>query len=507
MTYTKRLTLSLLIPAVVVLLAGGFVAASTLFGDRFVSRYFATTDAFAASTSELYAQGLQMGQAVRNVVLDPSNPRAYDNLKAAGEAWERAAQAAQAAADQPTQQEQLRELARMREAVAQTHARVLEVVRSDREAALNLLIKEETPRWRQARELLLKLKKQADQEKQDVMARTQKVLGVAGMVVLVLALTCAGVCFAFLIQMRRCSRQELGGDPAEARRVLGRISGGELSTQVPVERHDNTSLMRAIESTRMSLLDIVRAVREASEQIELGSGEVAQGNADLSSRTESAASSIQQTAASMEQLTTAVKQNAQGAQDASQLAQDMAQVAEQGRTVVDQVVTTMGSIDQSSRQIADIIGTIDGIAFQTNILALNAAVEAARAGEQGRGFAVVAGEVRTLAQRSAEAAKEIRSLITGTVERISAGSQLVGVAGTTMVQVVDRVQQVRSIIERISLGATEQSRGIDEINVAIAQLDTMTQQNAALVEESAAAAESMRQQAVELNAVVGKFRV
>jgi methyl-accepting chemotaxis protein len=507
MTYTKRLTLSLLIPAIVVFLAGGSVAVGTLFGNRFVTNYFATTDAFASSANELYAQGLQMGQAVRNIVLDPNNPRAYENLRNAGDAWTRAAADAERAAHTPEQQQQLAEIGRLRQAVAETHTKVLDVVKSDASAALNLLVAEETPRWRKTRDLLLTVKKQAEAEKLSVMTSTQRVLELAGVGVLALAMLCSGVCFVFLIQMRRCSKRELGGDPADARRVLERISQGELSVTVPVDADDKASLMSAIEHTRLSLRSIVQSVREAAKQIELGSGEVAQGNVDLSARTETAASNIQETAASMESLTSAVKQNAVGAQQANQLANDMSTVTGQGLDVVNQVVSTMGSIDQSSRQIAEIIGTIDGIAFQTNILALNAAVEAARAGEQGRGFAVVAGEVRSLAQRSAEAAKEIRGLIGGSVERISAGSELVAVAGSTMQQVVDRVQQVRQIIERISTGASEQSRGIDEINVAIAQLDTMTQQNAALVEQSAAAAESMKRQAVDLNAVVDRFRV
>ncbi|RVT49299.1 chemotaxis protein [Rubrivivax albus] len=251
----------------------------------------------------------------------------------------------------------------------------------------------------------------------------------------------------------------------------------------------------------------IATVRASTESIATASGEIAQGSTDLSQRTEQTASNLQQTASAMEQLTGTVRQSSDAAAQADQMARSASEVARRGGEVVQQVVTTMEDIHAASRKIADIIGTIDGIAFQTNILALNAAVEAARAGEQGRGFAVVAGEVRQLAQRSAEAAREIKALIGNSVERVEAGSALVGQAGTTMQDIVGSVQRVNDIIGEISAASAEQSSGIGQVNGAVVQLDTMTQQNAALVEESAAAAGSLREQSARLADAVRLFHL
>jgi methyl-accepting chemotaxis protein len=252
---------------------------------------------------------------------------------------------------------------------------------------------------------------------------------------------------------------------------------------------------------------IVGEVRMSSDSISTASVEIATGNQDLSVRTEQTASNLQVAASSMEQLTGTVKQSADSARQADQLAMSAAEVAARGGQVVSQVVTTMNDINSSSKKIADIIGVIDGIAFQTNILALNAAVEAARAGEQGRGFAVVAGEVRNLAQRSAEAAKEIKGLIGASVDKVESGSKLVADAGRTMEEIVSSVQRVTDIIGEITAASSEQSDGIGLINASVAQLDQMTQQNAALVEESAAAAESLKDQTARLSQAVSVFRL
>ena len=290
--------------------------------------------------------------------------------------------------------------------------------------------------------------------------------------------------------------------------VAKKVAAGELTSDVRVEGKDETSeLLQALKDMNESLAKTVGEVRSGTELITTASHEIAAGNADLSSRTESQASSLEQTASSMEELTSTVKQNADNARQANQLAVTASSVAEKGGSVVSQVVETMGSIKASSSKIVDIIGVIDGIAFQTNILALNAAVEAARAGEQGRGFAVVASEVRNLAQRSAGAAKEIKGLIGDSVDKVDAGSRLVDEAGQTMDLIMTSIRQVADIMGEITAATQEQSNGIEEVNQAITQMDEMTQQNAALVEQSAAAAESMQEQAELLAQAVSVFKL
>ena len=290
--------------------------------------------------------------------------------------------------------------------------------------------------------------------------------------------------------------------------VAQTVASGDLTSNIGSSASDETGqLLMALQAMNDSLTAIVSDVRAGTETIASASGQIATGNQDLSSRTEQQASSLEQTAASMEELTSTVKQNADNAQQANQLAMTAAEVAVRGGEVVSQVVQTMGGIDASSRKIVDIIGVIDGIAFQTNILALNAAVEAARAGEQGRGFAVVASEVRNLAQRSASAAKEIKTLIGESVEKVKEGSSQVADAGRTMEQIVDSVKRVTHIMSEITAASREQTSGIEQINQAITQMDQVTQQNAALVEEAAAAASSLQGQAGQLTEAVGIFRV
>jgi methyl-accepting chemotaxis protein len=299
----------------------------------------------------------------------------------------------------------------------------------------------------------------------------------------------------------------LGGDPGYAVEVAQRIAGGDLGAEVIVREGDRDSLMAAMKAMRDALAGIVAQVRSGTDLIATASSQIASGNLDLSSRTEEQASSLEETAASMEELTSTVKQSAENARQASQLAESAAGVADRGGEVVARVVDTMEAIKASSNKIVDIIGVIDGIAFQTNILALNAAVEAARAGEQGRGFAVVAGEVRNLAQRSAQAAKEIKELIGDSVEKVGDGAALVLDAGATMQEIVASVNRVSSMIGAISSATREQGTGIEHINQAIAQMDQVTQQNASLVEEAAAASEAMQEQAAKLAQTVSVFRV
>ncbi|GAA4014862.1 methyl-accepting chemotaxis protein [Actimicrobium antarcticum] len=296
---------------------------------------------------------------------------------------------------------------------------------------------------------------------------------------------------------------------AEAVATARQVAAGDLSANstTATSRDETGQLLEALHQMTTNLSTLVAGVRVSTDNIGVSAQEIASGNADLSSRTEAQAGSLEETASSMEQLTSTVRQNADNARQASQLATSASEVAAKGGAVVGQVVAKMGAISDSSRKIADIISVIDGIAFQTNILALNAAVEAARAGEQGRGFAVVASEVRSLAQRSASAAKEIKSLIDSSVEQVEQGSRLVNDAGMTMNEVVASVQQVAAIMSDITQASQEQSAGIEQVNLAMAQMDEMTQQNAALVEQAAAAAESMRTQAVMLAADVSVFKI
>jgi methyl-accepting chemotaxis protein len=310
--------------------------------------------------------------------------------------------------------------------------------------------------------------------------------------------------FLFVNGLARSMQRRLN----EVEEELASIASGDLTRSLTSDRDDEIGrLIVAVNRTRDGLAHVVSQVRASTENIASSSSEIATGNLDLSQRTEETSSNLQRTASSMQQLTGTVRQSADAANQANKLASSASAVASRGGVVVSQVVSTMNDISTASRKIGDIIGVIDGIAFQTNILALNAAVEAARAGEQGRGFAVVAGEVRTLAQRSAAAAKEIKALIGSSVERVETGGRLVQDAGTTMNEIVTSVQLVSTIVGEITAAASEQSAGIGQVNGAVNELDRMTQQNAALVEQSAAAAESLKDQAQRLAGVVSTFRL
>ena len=312
---------------------------------------------------------------------------------------------------------------------------------------------------------------------------------------------------ALSLALTRQLLRQLGGEPRTAVLVARAVATGDLTTSITLRPGDTNSLMASLQAMQISLADTVTQVRQGSDSVATASSEIAEGNLDLSGRTEQQASALQQTAATMEELGTTVRHNADNARQANQLAQGAADVAVKGGEVVGQVVTTMRGINESSRKIADIISVIDGIAFQTNILALNAAVEAARAGEQGRGFAVVASEVRSLAQRSASAAREIKALITASVERVEKGTALVDQAGRTMEEIVASIGRVTAVVAEISSASSEQSNGVGQVSVAVSQMDQATQQNAALVEQSAAAAESLKQQAQQLVNAVAVFKV
>ena len=383
----------------------------------------------------------------------------------------------------------------------------LELNKTNPEEAVKLLITESIPlnaTWQNAIHEFSDLQKAKNhQDEEAAAADYQSTLTAMLVFALVAVLSCIGLAMV----IARSILGQLGGEPNYAATIANGIAQGDLTAQIITRPGDQSSLMVAIRTMRDSLEQIVVQVRSGTETITVASGEISAGNMDLSSRTELQASSLEETSASLEELTSTVKNNADNATRASKLAVEASKQAEQGGQAVGQVVNTMSSINESSKKIVDIIGVIDGIAFQTNILALNAAVEAARAGEQGRGFAVVASEVRNLAQRSAAAAKEIKTLIGDSVDKVAAGTKQVDEAGKTMQEVVASVRRVSDIISEIAEASREQTSGIEQINEAVSQMDEVTQQNAALVEEAAAAAQSMQDQAGVLTEVVNIFRL
>ncbi len=375
------------------------------------------------------------------------------------------------------------------------------------EDATKVLIKEIRPLQKKWLDALAELAALEDKQNAQAATDAQSAFGSARSFMLILGAIAllAGVAAAWWITSGLL--KQLGCEPSYAAKIASQIAAGDLAANIHTKPNDQTSLLIAMKAMRDSLVNIVGQVRVGTDSIANASGEIAAGNLDLSTRTEQQASSLEKTASSMEELTATVKQNADNARQANQLAASASEVARKGGTVVSQVVETMGSINESAKKIVDIISVIDSIAFQTNILALNAAVEAARAGEQGRGFAVVAAEVRNLAQRSAAAAKEIKTLIGNSVEQVEIGSKLVGQAGVTMAEVVESVKHVTDIMGEITAASQEQSAGIAQVNQAIIEMDSVTQQNAALVEEAASAAQSLQDQAAEVANVVSVFKL
>ena len=456
----------------------------------------------------LYAQGLQTGQAIRNIVLDPTDDQAVKNLDASITAFNQVLDRSRALIESvPGLADSLTKIADLQVKREPVLRQITAMARQDATAAAEYLKQNDTPVWREIRTtvqtLIQQRTAQVEATRNDVIEFTDTMFFWS-----LVAAVCAvllGVLIA--LYLTRSIMRQLGAEPALAVDVTHRIADGDLAVVIPDESRHPGSLIQAIGSMQRHLSDVVVQVRSGAHAIAAATGQIAAGNRDLSARTDEQASSLQETAASMEQLTSTVQQNSGNARHANELATTASQVAERGGAVVQEVVDMMSTINQSASKIGEIIGVIDSIAFQTNILALNAAVEAARAGEQGRGFAVVASEVRALAQRSATAAREIKALINESVDQAGAGASLATEAGKTMHEVVDSVKRVAAIISEISLASHEQTTGIEQVNTAILQMDSVTQQNAALVEQAAAASAALQQQAAELVRIVARFHL
>jgi methyl-accepting chemotaxis protein len=449
-----------------------------------------------------------IARASRNLLLmsDPADLKAqYEEIAASNKAITDTFDKLQASITSEAGKAKLAELLAARAAYVAPRDRMIVQVRSGKaDEARATLLKDVRPVQLAYMEQLDELIKFQGALMDDAAKEVQAAVSSTRTTVIALVGAAIALAFALAVWIIRSTTRPLN----QAVEIARAVAQGDLAMEFRADGRNETGLLlAALHDMKTRLAAIVGNVRGGAEGVAAASAQIAQGNSDLSSRTEEQASALEETAASMEQLSSTVRQNADNAKQANQLAAGASTVAVKGGEVVNQVVDTMKSINESSRKIADIIGVIDGIAFQTNILALNAAVEAARAGEQGRGFAVVAGEVRNLAQRSAEAAKEIKSLISTSVERVEQGTQLVDQAGTTMTEVVTSIRRVTDIMGEISAASTEQSAGVAQVGEAVGQMDQATQQNAALVEESAAAAESLKSQAQQLVSAVAVFKL
>jgi methyl-accepting chemotaxis protein len=458
---------------------------------------------------QLAIRGIRASQLLAATATTPDESHtAEDRINAALANYQKASSEYATLVDSPEEKTAYADIQTLMPKFLDLNNQVLELVRQDRQVDAMSLLRKKSDSIRNAIEKDIQTivdantasandeGKQAGQDYAQAKTLVYSLMLAAAVVAIVVALVIAfGVA------------RQLGGEPRDAMALASEIAAGNLRATVQLKPGDHSSLMYSLSTMRDQLAALVRRIKTASESITVSSGEIAQGNTDLSQRTEEQAASLEETASSMEQLTSAVRQNADNAIQASQLASTGSGVARRGGEEISRVVTTMHEIAESSGRVAEIISVIEGIAFQTNILALNAAVEAARAGEQGRGFAVVAGEVRTLAQRSATAAKEIKDLITESVRRIDTGSKLVEDAGRTMTEIVRAAVRTTDIMSEIAAASEEQSTGIGQVNTAITRMDEVTQQNAALVEQASAAAQSLAQQAEGLRDAVSVFSV
>ena len=494
------------------------LVASVLMGLMAMSRMGADLKAVVAdhfprivASTTILTHTNEIAIALRNMMLTPDAADRERQVQAIAKARQEIGKQIDAldkSVTDPTERAKLEKVKEQRARYIAGQDELIKLVKSDQpdqsREFLNTKLRPELETYRSVVTALVDHEEQAiteaGQNAQTTASNARTVLIALGIGALLLAIG-----LGWLIS--RSLTRELGGEPSTAAEVARAVAAGDFTQSIAVKDGDTTSLMAQLAAMKDGLAQVVSQVRRGSESVAMASSEIAQGNQDLSARTESQASALEETAASMEQLGATVRQNAENASQANALARSASDVAVRGGEVVGQVVQTMKGINESSQRIADIIGVIDGIAFQTNILALNAAVEAARAGEQGRGFAVVASEVRSLAGRSAEAAKEIKQLISASVERVEQGSAMADQAGETMTEVVQSIRRVTDLMGEINAASSEQASGVAQVGEAVTQMDQATQQNAALVEEMAAAAGSLSSQAQELVQAVAVFKL
>ena len=494
------------------------LVASVLMGLMAMSRMGADLKAVVAdhfprivASTTILTHTNEIAIALRNMMLTPDAADRERQVQAIAKARQEIGKQIDAldkSVTNPTERAKLEKVKEQRARYIAGQDELIKLVKSDQpdqsREFLNTKLRPELQTYRSVVTALVDHEEQAiteaGQNAQTTASNARTVLIALGIGALLLAIG-----LGWLIS--RSLTRELGGEPSTAAEVARAVAAGDFTQSIAVKDGDTTSLMAQLAAMKEGLAQVVAQVRRSSDSVAMASSEIAQGNQDLSARTESQASALEETAASMEQLGATVRQNAENASQANALARSASDVAVRGGEVVGQVVQTMKGINESSQRIADIIGVIDGIAFQTNILALNAAVEAARAGEQGRGFAVVASEVRSLAGRSAEAAKEIKQLISASVERVEQGSAMADQAGETMTEVVQSIRRVTDLMGEINAASSEQASGVAQVGEAVTQMDQATQQNAALVEEMAAAAGSLSSQAQELVQAVAVFKL
>ena len=503
MRFSSRIVVAAAIPALFFAISVVSAIVSLSSTQKAFETYLNTEQAIERNLSEMYAQGLQMGQALRNIVLDPANGKAYENLKAAQTAYDKASTQVQDSAQGTPLVNLLPKLKALRLTQAASQEKIIALVKAKGDA-IAILNAEETPAWRLLRAELLQARENATANAQTAYQQVRAQAERGRNLAMLLAVVATLVASFLTWRLQRTIKNELGGDPADARLALSHIAHGDLDKPVSNSGGEH-SLMAMMQKTQDALQLLVRDVRQSAGDIAQATSEIAAGSQDLSNRTEQTAANLEEAAASIAQLTSTVQLSSDSSQQASTLAGSAAGLAARSGSVVAEVVATMGDINHSSRQIADIISVIDGIAFQTNILALNAAVEAARAGEQGRGFAVVASEVRALAGRSADAAKEITRLITASEERVEKGVALVEQAGTAIAELVKSVEQVAQVIGEVCTTSSEQNADILQVNASVMQVDDMTQRNAALVEQSAAASANLSEQARRLTEAISRF--